>query len=139
MRAGYRLVAPLPFSRVDTENEFQSESDLALFRTLLEYADSVTERSGSRETLVSRESAFAAVGLITLDNCDVLLAVWDGRSARGTGGTAEVVANAQSRSKPVIWIAVDTPYELTIIDPNNRLDSGVKRQLSRLSVPAQTE
>lgn len=40
-----------------------------------------------------------------LDNADELLAVWDGKPARGYGGTADVVAVARERGIPVtvIW------------------------------------
>jgi len=40
-----------------------------------------------------------------LDQADKLYAVWDGNPARGYGGTADVVAEAESRSIPVtvIW------------------------------------
>ncbi|MEV4071728.1 hypothetical protein ACGFJC_03485 [Nonomuraea fuscirosea] len=40
-----------------------------------------------------------------LDSADVLFAVWDGQPARGYGGTADVVAEAQRREVPVsvIW------------------------------------
>lgn len=39
-----------------------------------------------------------------VDACDVLVAVWDGRPARGPGGTAEVVGLARSIGKPVIVV-----------------------------------
>ena len=40
-----------------------------------------------------------------VDTSRVLVAVWDGQSARGLGGTADVVAYARERGKPVtvIW------------------------------------
>jgi hypothetical protein len=40
-----------------------------------------------------------------LDRADQLYAVWDGKPARGYGGTADVVAEAESRGVPVtiIW------------------------------------
>lgn len=39
-----------------------------------------------------------------LDRADRLLAVWDGKPARGYGGTADVVAEAQTRVIPVTVI-----------------------------------
>ncbi|WP_198036875.1 hypothetical protein [Nocardia sp. BMG51109] len=40
-----------------------------------------------------------------LDDADELFAVWDGKPARGYGGTADVVAVARQRGMPVtvIW------------------------------------
>ncbi len=39
-----------------------------------------------------------------MDECDVLLAVWDGKPAAGRGGTAEIVAYALKRRVPVVAI-----------------------------------
>jgi hypothetical protein len=40
-----------------------------------------------------------------LDHADRLFAVWDGKPARGYGGTADVVTEARNRGMPVrvIW------------------------------------
>ncbi|MFG1604963.1 hypothetical protein [Actinoplanes sp. NPDC049265] len=52
------------------------------------------------------EQAFLAAGKAMVDACDHLFAVWDGRPARGPGGTADVVAYARSRGRPVtiLWL-----------------------------------
>jgi hypothetical protein len=49
---------------------------------------------------------FLAAGQAMVDRCDHLFAVWDGLPARGLGGTADVVAYARSRGRPVtvLWI-----------------------------------
>jgi len=39
-----------------------------------------------------------------VDNCDVLIAVWDGEGAQGQGGTGEIVARARSQGKPVVIV-----------------------------------
>jgi hypothetical protein len=51
------------------------------------------------------EAAFLAAGCRVVDLSDVLIAVWDGGPARGTGGTADIVAYARRRKVPVsvIW------------------------------------
>jgi len=53
------------------------------------------------------EAAFYAAGRRVVDLCDCLLAVWDGRAARGLGGTADIVAYAHERGRDVrvIWPA----------------------------------
>jgi hypothetical protein len=38
------------------------------------------------------------------DNCDVLVAIWDGRPSVHVGGTAQTVAYARSRGRPVILV-----------------------------------
>mgnify|MGYP000730496978 CR=1 FL=1 len=53
------------------------------------------------------DDAYMDGGLRVLDECDVLVAVWDGQPARGLGGTAQVVDAAAERHVPVmvIWPA----------------------------------
>ena len=50
-------------------------------------------------------AAYRGAGLAMLAEADLLLAIWDGGAARGTGGSAEVVAHARELGLPVevIW------------------------------------
>jgi hypothetical protein len=52
------------------------------------------------------EQAFLAAGQALVDRCDHLFAVWDGRPARGLGGTADIVSYARARGLPVtvLWV-----------------------------------
>ncbi|SNY38907.1 nucleoside 2-deoxyribosyltransferase [Paractinoplanes atraurantiacus] len=52
------------------------------------------------------EQAYLAAGQAMVDRCDHLFAVWDGRPARGVGGTADIVryARAQGRPVTVLWV-----------------------------------
>lgn len=52
----------------------------------------------------STEEAHMAGGKAIVDRSDLLLAVWDGKPARGYGGTADVVTYAKSRGVPVLVI-----------------------------------
>jgi hypothetical protein len=51
--------------------------------------------------------SYMAASKLMIDTADELYAVWDGRPALGYGGTADVVAYARARGKPVriIWPA----------------------------------
>lgn len=51
--------------------------------------------------------AYLAAGQALVDRCDHLFAVWDGRPAHGLGGTADVVAYAVARHRPVTVLWVD--------------------------------
>jgi hypothetical protein len=53
----------------------------------------------------STSESHMAASMLMLDAADELYAVWDGKPARGYGGTADVVAYARSRGIPVrvIW------------------------------------
>ena len=52
------------------------------------------------------DQAFLAAGQALVDRCDHLFAVWDGRPARGLGGTADIVDYARARGLPVtvLWV-----------------------------------
>ena len=49
----------------------------------------------------STAEAHMAAGRLVVHRSDVLLAVWDGRPARGLGGTGDVVEYARERGVPV--------------------------------------
>ncbi len=51
------------------------------------------------------QEAFLAAGRRVVEMCDVLLAVWDGKEARGLGGTADIVdyARGLDRRIRIIW------------------------------------
>lgn len=53
------------------------------------------------------EPAYEAAGLWMVERCELLIAVWDGRPARGLGGTADAVAHAErlGRTVHVLWPA----------------------------------
>lgn len=53
----------------------------------------------------SNRQAYEAANEAVLSTVDELVAVWDGQTGTGTGGTAEVVAEARGRGLPVtvIW------------------------------------
>lgn len=50
------------------------------------------------------EDAYMAAGERVVELADLMLAVWDGKPARGKGGTADVVKLATSKGVPVVHI-----------------------------------
>jgi hypothetical protein len=50
------------------------------------------------------EAAYNAAGLFIVEHCDLLVAIWDGKQARGLGGTADAVAHARKLDRPVMII-----------------------------------
>lgn len=52
----------------------------------------------------SDEESYFAAGRLIVDSTDVLLAVWDGATGKGSGGTSDIVAYARRTGKPVIHI-----------------------------------
>jgi hypothetical protein len=71
------------------------------YDTLLSHAASVRRLN----RIESTEDAHMEASKAMLDRADRVFAVWDGKPARGYGGTADVVAEARERGIPVtvIW------------------------------------
>jgi hypothetical protein len=99
LKRGGSLHAVVPCARY--EKSFATARAAERFRALL-------AESARVETLPfpePSEEAFLAAGRRVVDLSDLLIAVWDGRPARGRGGTADIVAYARRRdvSVRVIW------------------------------------
>jgi len=82
------------------ETAFSREADRAEYARLLEKADDVVRLEYPEPS----EEAFFAAGMQIVDMADKLIAIWDGRPARGHGGTADVVEYASGHKKTVVVI-----------------------------------
>ncbi len=100
VRPGGELVAVLPLPQPEYVTDFESPASREGFLGLLARAEEVV----TLPPTPTREDAYAAGGYYVLEHCDVLLAVWDGQGAQGTGGTAEIVAAARRRGLPLAWV-----------------------------------
>ncbi len=99
LSVGYMLEVPLPFAQADYEASFARST--AAFRALLARAVHTLELDGDR---LADDWAYEAVGAHVVRNSDLLIAIWDGRPARGRGGTADVVWTAICAGLPVWWL-----------------------------------
>ena len=99
--AGWRVDACLPFPREQYANDFAAGAHHDDFVSLLSQATATFELPGNH---TDATAAYEAVGRLLLEQCDVLLALWDGATNRGRGGTSRVVADAVARHIPVIHI-----------------------------------
>jgi hypothetical protein len=97
-----RLEAVLPLGRDDYRDDFRSTESKEEFDDLMDRA--TMDVVGPKK---SRKHAYALAGKAVVDRSDVIVAVWDGKPARGRGGTAEIYAYAVRRRKPMFWIRVD--------------------------------
>lgn len=97
-----RLIAVIPFEMDDYASDFGEEGSPSriYFDRLLSCADDVI----TLPSLPTREEGYEQGGNYVVDNCDVLLAVWDGEEAQGRGGTSEIVARARGQGKPVVIV-----------------------------------
>ncbi len=101
---GFALHAVLPFAHDEYRSELVGAGEASRFDMLVGKADNLLELPGIRERDLE---AYVMAGRATVAHCDVLIAVWDGRAARGRGGTAEVVQLAIDRGTAVVHLPVD--------------------------------
>src|SRR5437763_186194 len=88
LRAGLRIVVPLPMAQAEYERDFTTPDSLDQFRRLLATAASAFEVS-SDENIV-RADKYAAVGDYIARRSNVLILLWDGKDNSKVGGTAWV-------------------------------------------------
>ncbi|MDN3293482.1 hypothetical protein QWM81_05395 [Streptomyces ficellus] len=101
LSCGAELTVVIPSG--DYEDGFDDPGELARYHCLRERAT----REVRMDYPHSTDEAYYAAGTYIADHCDRLLAVWDGRPARGLGGTGDIVRYARERGTPVtvIWRA----------------------------------
>ncbi|MBL7260663.1 hypothetical protein [Paractinoplanes lichenicola] len=100
LATGGRLHAIIPSS--DYESSFQDDQAArANYTALCGLANDITTLPFAKPG----EDAYLAAGKAVVDNCDLLIAVWDGKPAVGRGGTGDIVryANERSVDVKVIW------------------------------------
>lgn len=99
LECGAELTAVIPSG--DYELGFCDAGELAGYRRLRGRAAQEVRMDFPHST----DEAYYAAGAYIADNCDRLVAVWDGLPARGLGGTGDIVSYAREAGKPVtvIW------------------------------------
>jgi hypothetical protein len=112
LAAGYALEAVLPFARAEYLRDFETADSRATFEAMLDCASAVFELDGARE---HAKRAYEAAGLVTLANCDLLLAIWDQNEAAGVGGTAVIVDRAVNEGIPVVLIDPAEPERASLL------------------------
>jgi hypothetical protein len=94
---GIPLVGVIPFA--DYPNDFEGD-ERRQFDTLLSLCREVHHLPGKHRS----DRAYLRGGQWVVDHVDHVVAVWDGLPAKGLGGTADVVAYAHKKKKPVYRI-----------------------------------
>ena len=108
---GWRLRCPLPFDPAEYEKDFASAESLKEFRGLLARAERVWTAGNGAAAGAVREAGYSAANQAILADSRLLLAIWDGRPARGQGGTGQVVAQALERGLAVVRVDSAPPHE----------------------------
>ena len=102
LRLGGQLHAIIPMPEYE---KFLHRNALKNYERLLKSATVTVLKNES-----GSQRAFYEAGVFIANNCETLFAVWDGQPAAGFGGTADIVAYAQSISTPTL---VFNPIDLT--------------------------
>lgn len=102
---GFALVVPMPFAPAEYEKDFVSGESRHEFRALLAQATSRLELDGGRGE--DEAASYEAIGRLVVRNCDLLIALWDGRPGKGRGGTADIVRFAANGGPPIWWVRPD--------------------------------
>ena len=102
LHLGGVLTAVLPFK--EYEETFADPQSLEEFTRLLASATEVEvlARNGSDE------KCYFAAGCRVVDRSEMIVAVWDGKPAKGFGGTADIVIYARQQEKNVIQLNPDS-------------------------------
>lgn len=119
---GYELCCPMPFFEDAFTADFasgtaQERDSLAHFRRLLNRAREGAgltrfELDGDRAT---PGAAYAAAGIVVVNQSDLLVVVWDGRPEGGRGGTLESVREALAVGVPVVWVDSTAPHACQLL------------------------
>lgn len=89
------------------EDTFDDSDILMQYRLWLSRATKIVELGFDFPT----ETAFFEAGKKIVDCSDLIVAVWNGKPAKGLGGTGDVVKYALSRGKPLVHL---NPVTLTV-------------------------
>lgn len=112
----YSLYVPMPFAREEYARDFGPQagegSSRAAFDHLVGQAAATLELDGARGD--DQDSSYEAAGRHVARNADLLIAIWDGRRAKGRGGSGDIVRFAIRAGVPVWWIPIagTAPYRL---------------------------
>lgn len=111
LQNGCTLEALLPMPKDEYEKDFVTQESRREFDNLLAKAHRITVVKNGKVPLDVdyRSNAYLNVGTETVNRCDILIALWDGKPSRGTGGTADIVALALKQNKPVFIVSTEEP------------------------------
>jgi hypothetical protein len=105
---GLELDCLLPFAQAEYERDFATIESLNRFRELLALAAGRVLELDGPTVPETRSYAYEGAGRAMLDQCDILVAIWDGEPARGPGGTGQIVEIARRKGMPILWIHSET-------------------------------
>jgi len=111
LRHGGLLEALLPLPRVEYEKDFRTLESRLEFADLLSQAQrvAVTDCAVAIGDVDHRQKAYRLVGEETVNRCDFLIAIWDGKEPKDSCGTGGIVALALQKKKPLFILSTASP------------------------------
>jgi uncharacterized membrane protein len=107
------LTAILPFKEKEYLKDFSYNSEKKKLKEYLKKCKTITVFANTLPTTQQvRNEMYLAAGKKLVDNCDILIALWDGKDAIGTGGTGDIVDYATKNNKQVIHLKVNRQNEI---------------------------
>ncbi len=132
LRLGYSLCCPMPFLQEVYEEDFEAPQALepdsiGRFRGLLEAAKAgagltVFELDGEGASDDGRSVAYGAAGRVVLNQSDLLVVIWDGHEAAGSGGTVDTLHEAIAFHVPVLWIDAEPPFGWMVVKSESDIE-----------------
>ncbi len=95
----------LPFDLDEYKKDF-SGPDLHSLERILHQTTYKIVQEGDIKNPETRNKAYLETGQMMVEDSDIVLAVWDGKQAAGTGGTGDIVTYAISKKKELHVIKV---------------------------------
>lgn len=109
------LQAVSPFLLDEYRKDFAEPNELQAFDELWKCDQNPTVLNHDvvqgLEDPTLRSRAYLDAGKFVVNSCEILIAVWDGSPAKGTGGTGDVVEYALKRNRTVLWIDSRDPQK----------------------------
>jgi len=99
-----KLIAVIPIDNY--ESFFANDRERSDYRNLLAQCSTIVRLHHYKDP----HQAFNAAGIRIVDECEMIIAVWDGESSKGIGGTADIVAYAKKSARKLIVL---NPIERT--------------------------
>jgi hypothetical protein len=94
------IIVPLPLPLDEYLKDFETQKAKEDFKRLIFDAKEII----SPPITQSRDVAYKIAGNKVLSLCDVLITIWDGKSAQGMAGTSEIVNSARKVGIPIAWV-----------------------------------
>ena len=105
-----RLHVPLPMPEAAYLQTFSNQADQENYRKLCTLA----QQTITLPAAATPEQAYVQLGSYLTGHADLLMVVWDGRPARGPGGTGDIVQMARQIKLPLAWIHTQNTAPLPV-------------------------